>query len=256
MLGVLGTACEKLLTSSDEFWTLAALTERSFEVGSAPKFAESVKWYEEAGVVPELIAQLRRGINGRLAALLERDPATPHPVHYNRRRDGEIPDVCCGSAADGTNTLVEIKMIYDCTMEKWYAGSGVAGDAEKLRRRRRGGFVGNLYQVVIFVSLPNFDYPAGVWYPPKWTSCPGRGSYLHYRGIDAQYRRVRNHQQDPPAWPDGDAPRVVTLAPISADVAGAVDRWFDVIYRPATPWRFVPANHLHDAAVGAGIWSY
>jgi hypothetical protein len=250
MLNIVQGACMQFLQKHQDFSTLAALTERSFEEGERNRaFRESIDWYEKAGLSQELAAKLRMGINRNLVELLARAKGAPPNIEYNPTRSGKRPDICFGHRSDGTATI-EVKVACDTTLAKYYPI--IIGDGEKLRRL--AGSPGHAIQVVFFVQLPGFDYPPGSWYVPGSKQCPARGGYPGYRGIAAQYQAVRRGLP-PPSWP-GDEPYIADLTLSDPDLEAIITRWFQMIFRPATLWRFDKRKHLEDAAVGCAIWQH
>ena len=266
MLAQLSKACDQILSWSD-FWTVAGLTECSFEVGSARYFARAINWFVKSGLLePDtLVESLRCGVNGTLTACLKQDPQTPKPVECNRGWRGEIPDISCGCEPASTFTLIENKVLYDAITAKYYGPASdcegsVAKDALKLRRWRKEGSVGNLYQTLFFLEFPNLDYPSGCWYEPNWQhmSCRER-AFLRkgFPGIDAQYRQARLYLSSAPVWGDGDAPKIVSLDKPDKKLCAVIEKWFDLIFRPdERGWRVDVCGNLKDARVGAAIWEY
>lgn len=255
---VLSYACERLIEEQPDFWTLAGLTERSFEVGSAPKFSESLAHYRAAGVSEQLATTLAAGINRSLARMVEQCAPSVGAVRYNAANKGVIPDLCFGPVGERSETIAEVKLVYDFTGADWYGEKGVTGDASKLRAMRREGFVGHLIQIVFFVQLPGLEYPAGDWYPPTWASWRSRTEMLRrcFPGIPAQYARLRRHMTAAPAWPPGDAPHVQSLPKPSPELSATIERFYGRVFRPSCPWRFDASAHLADAAVGVAIWKH
>lgn len=207
MINVLQQACDRLL-AEHQFWILAGLTDRSFEEGERnAAFREAVDWYDGAGLPAPLSAKLRMGINVNLAHALRALDDPPPNIEHTSTRSGKYPDVCYGHNADGSATIVEVKPAYDMTMPKWYPI--IAADGEKLINFRAQGHASHLLQVVFFLQLPNFDYPAGSWYGSH-RKCPGRSAYPGFRGIQRQYAQLRRYLPEP-TYPADDAPQTVAL---------------------------------------------
>lgn len=144
-----------------------------------------------------------------------------------------------------------MKQVYDLTYSKYYPA--VAGDRDKLLAERAAGTADDLLQVVFFLQLPNFQYPAGRWYGHK--SCPGRGSYEVAVGIHQQYGRLVP-ALGPCTWPAGGPEIVELLAPATADEIEFAARWLRSVFEPNVGWQFSPAQHLAEAKAGVAIWSW
>jgi hypothetical protein len=74
------------------------------------------------------------------------------------------PDLWFGQASNGTETIVEVKAVCEMTMPKFYGTKGthsVADDRDKLLRIRKEGTAERLFQLIFFLELPNYSYPAG-----------------------------------------------------------------------------------------------
>jgi hypothetical protein len=229
MLHMLSDACDSLITEQPEFWLVAGLTDASFETG-----------------------QLRLGINGNLALIMERT----HSVRAEVRRGSIRPDICIDSAEG--ETVIEIKLLYDMTIPAYYGhkdGHGVADDREKLLNLRREGFGGKLFQIVFFLELTSYDYPSGRSFAPEWEAHGSRKSYPGLRGITAQYQRLLQFLGRP-ATP-ADAPRVHHLPLPAKGTCEALNRWYSEVFRPdMAEWRFQADVQLARAAAGFAIWQY
>lgn len=139
------------------------------------------------------------------------------------------------------------------TSGKYYAE--VAEDRRKLLQHQQSYPEDDIYQVVFFVQLPHFDYPAGIWYGHK--RCKARGEYLVAKTLSSQYDRVvRNIGRDA-TWP-GTCPLIQKLTWPQAGIReGVVSGWFQQVFEPFDGLaEFSPAQHLKDAAVGTAIWEY
>jgi hypothetical protein len=257
MVSLLNRICDRCIRSDPEFWLLVGLTDASYETGGSVCYRRAVDSFAAAGLRPGAVDRLRLGLNGILAGPLEAGHRDLRPVRANLRHGRVRPDLCFGSAGDVTETLVEVKGVFDLTLRAFYGnkGHGVADDRDKLLTVRRQGFAGHLLQAVFFVELPNYAYPSGRSYAPAWKWHYARRHYQRCCGIDAQFRETRKHLGEP-AWAS-DAPRVVRLPSASRSIQRFVVRWLNSAFRPDDPaWRFDAAEHLGGAAVGYAIWEY
>jgi hypothetical protein len=146
---------------------------------------------------------------------------------------------------------MESKQVYDLTLGKYYPKVGE--DRDKLLALGSSMPGVGLYQVVWFIQLPAYDYPAGRWYGHK--DCPGRTRYLVRSGIESQYAAVRSMLGEA-TWPET-GPLVVSLEDLAeAAVAKAAKRWMKQIFAPASAWKFDPKRHLLGAAIGVAAWKH
>src|SRR5436190_7591038 len=126
MFEVIRESCESLVTQFDDFWLIAAITDSSYEEGTRNSdYARAIYSFERAGVLPTALRQLRAGINGNLATVLE------------SKSIGATRNVECGpdlelrrKSSSGEIALLEVKLIFDCTALKYYPA--VAQDRVKL----------------------------------------------------------------------------------------------------------------------------
>jgi hypothetical protein len=254
---LLQNACEYLLKNDLDFWLLAGLTDCSFETGGSWKFRRAIDSMRDAGFGTERIDCLRRGINGNLEAVLEREHSLC--VRANRGRGGTRPDICFERPTDGVETVAEVKVVLDVTIPQYYGHKdrhGIADDRDKLLKLRRAGFDGRLLQVVFFLEMPNYYYPAGRSFAPDWKPHGSRDSYPGHRGINTQYRELQKHLRDAPAWPTS-GPYLHALAPSAKKTIALVDKWYSMVFRPKdASWKFRASDQLAEATVGCVIWEY
>ena len=187
MVSLLQRICDRFISSEPEFWLLVALTDASYETGGSVYYRQAVDSFAAAGLRAATVKRLRLGVNNILAGMVDAEHPDLGPVRANLQRGGIRPDLCFGSQADKTETLVEVKGVFDMTLLAFYGkkGHGIADDRDKLRKVRCQGFAGHLLQVVFFVELPNYAYPSGRSYPPAWKWHNARRRYQHCCGIDA-----------------------------------------------------------------------
>jgi hypothetical protein len=241
-------AVQSLTTRHNDFWMLAAITDRGFEEGDRnPHFAESVRSICDAGVAPRICQMLSLGMNGMLAQILKsRCDNCQITTQPSRGRDILI------HAADGDGAAIDVKHVYDMTAGRYYPL--VAHDREKLLKHREIYSHHQLFQVVFFVQLPRADYTAGRWYGKK--DCPPRGNYIVSPTIHAQYRKVADALGSDAVWPEH-PPLVQQIHwPPTETEQAAVVHWFISVFVPSSQWTFDPQVYLSDAAVGAAIWTY
>ncbi len=245
-LDILTRACQAAINANTDFWLLAAITDQSCEEGtrSSRAFGRSVAAYEDVGLAPGVLADLKKGMNGVLADCI----ATMPGVDSVRQNPSRAPDILF--RAGDSETWVECKHVYDCTFTKQFS-QVVPADGEKLLRLRSEGRI--LAQVVFFVQLPMYYYPLGKWYGDK--PCKDRGAYLVTTGVSKQFSRLQRHMRQLPFWPDN-PPFIRPLHPIGDSAESAMQRWFANVFSPAVPWTFDAATQLRDAAVGVAIWAY
>jgi len=250
-LAVVSGASEAMCSRSfNDFWLLAALTERSFEEGDRNRvFRESVVSYENAGVTGPLISQLRGGINERLASAIQQTGLAADPVMRNPSKGSDLK---FSTRNTGTPVEIEVKMIYDMTFKKYY--TSIVDDIRKLEALRIAGFPGELFLIVFFIQLPGMDYPAGTWYQNK--PCKSRSGFLVVSGIQDQYKCLREQMTKAPIWPNAEPLPAYRLVHPTAEVSEhLLMRWFESVFQPRGPWKFTAATHLRDAAVGVAIWN-
>lgn len=231
-LSALRDACRTLLSESyHEFWVLAGLTDRSYEDGvKKAMFSKEVALYEEAGIRPALLDQLRNGINGNLKVILEGNPNLSEVV----RRPGKGQDLTFVDRETQRVARVEGKFIFDCTFEKHY--SSTASDWDKLAAVRESS-ENDLFTAVFFNTMPYYDH---------W---PNRSENVVRVGIPAQFVNLTQRLKIPPAWPSN-GPHIVKLNAPSDEVAyGLCQRWPSI-----APWRSDLKPYLRYAAVGVAIW--
>lgn len=166
MLNLLRDCCEVLLRGDDDFWVTAALTGCSYET-NGPEFCRVVRSLAPFGLPAGLSARLLKGVNGNLAALVETRHPHLHPFSPNKSWRGIRPDLHFGTPGTNGEVLAEEKGIHDLTEKKFYGGGGhshcAANDRNKLLKIRASGFQGQLFQIVFFLQLPEFERPAGTW---------------------------------------------------------------------------------------------
>jgi hypothetical protein len=244
-------SCRSLL-EEDSFWLLAGLTDNSYEEGSAPHFQKCVKAYEDVGAQPGLIQQLSAGINDNLLKNFRSLPQVVGAIRRNKAagKGGRLrPDF--EFSTDQAEILVECKMLYDCTGDKYYEST--ASDYQKLASYSSPR--SRLFQVVFFVQLPGYDYPPGTWFDNRR---PHGSRAVMLRGIDAQYARLRRSLPQSPAWPGPEPFKRALHFPTSEVNVDFLQRWYTHSFRPESErdntWRFDSGAHLQDSAVGLAIW--
>jgi len=141
-----------------------------------------------------------------------------------------------------------MKPIYDMILPKYYPIA--AADLDKLNAVRASGSLAELFFVVFFAQLPNYDYPPGIWYGERCDL--SRSGFPGFRGIRSQYERLRQYIPRCQDWPvQGPA---LHACKWTGD-PNELRRWFGALFQPLGTWRFDPAVQLKDAAVAAAIWS-
>jgi hypothetical protein len=258
-------ACQSLMVDHPEFWIISGLTDVSFETSTRnTRYQRSIATLREGpencspNLPQSLITELSRGVNSNVVEILRAQNPQYGPIKDDRSWNGIEPDIHWGSGAK--ETIVEIKALYECTLEKYYGPvrgreGSVAKDAEKLRKlRREEGFRGHLLQVVFFRQMPGYRYCSGSSWQGGWEHHECREYYLVRRDIQSQYAQVMHHL-DEPAWPSS-APEIVSLA-LPSEIIHPIKRWLEMIFRPDDlSWMFDPVQQLMGAAVGCAIWQY
>ncbi len=234
---VLLSACTQLLGMSD-FWLLCALGDWSFEEGARNRrFGRYVdSWWDHRFTLPEeLRAIARRGINGNLREIIAARPEVAGPVDRNPSFG---PDLVFGIEGDPTRYTVEVKQVFDGTLPKYFAA--IAADREK----------GCHFQVIFFVTLPEYDYPAGSWYGSNRIE-PSRRRHLV--GLPRQLGRVAEEMTNemllPSHFVEADLPAGTHII-----TDERVNTRFSWVLTSPFPWRFEAAKHLKDAKVAVAIW--
>jgi hypothetical protein len=247
-LTVLRETCIELMSSFDEFWILAALTDASYEEGErSSDFKRSIDRYAQAGAPEWLLKQLRNGINGNLRAVLERANPTLGRVIRNV---GKGQDLSYDAWKYAPAASIEVKLVYDCTLPKYYPS--VAADWDKLASLRSKGFSGDLFLTVFFVQMPRYEYPAGRWAGRSRDSL-SRQKYLCHCGIAAQFSTLTRALPHSASWPLQGSPYVRKLTALIGEPLEVGRRRFED-FQPTVSWQFNAAQHLEDASVGAAIW--
>jgi len=247
--GAVQDACMRMLEEDSDVLLFAALTDRSFEEGvRARDFRESVESFRVVGVAESDLQRMAAGLNGLLETHLRRDAS----IEYVARNQSRVPDHCVRARACAESlTFLEVKQIYDLTMTKYFPM--VAEDREKLLLARAQDGRLELLQVVFFLQLPHFAYPAGRWYGHK--ACPARSSYEVRVGIPQQVRAVEA-LLGPPSWPDSRPLVRPWSAAETAKAAPILARWMRSVFVAHTDWTFDPEIHLREAAIGVGMWAW
>ncbi len=252
----LRSACEAFMADDQLFWLLAGMTDVSCETGTNQRYQRAVTTLVHAGFSDLIIDKLLKGVNGNLAAIIESRYPTVAPVAINRQRGTIRPDIWFGERSISSETISEVKALHDWTILQFYGhkgGHGVADDADKLRVIRAEPFQGRLFQAVFFLQLPNYSYCSGKSYGQRH-DC--RESYLKLHGIQEQYRHLRRHLTQEPAWPEK-GPEIVPLGLPDKSTCSCIEQWMRQVFLPDNPsWRFVAAEQLANAAVGCAIWEY
>ncbi|MGD0768895.1 MAG: hypothetical protein ABSB42_11980 [Tepidisphaeraceae bacterium] len=248
-MAVLATAVNAILSEYNDFWVLSALTDRSYEEGDRnAEFRAEIEHYESAGIPESLVGQLRKGINGNLAEILETQNVGIGQVLRNK---GRGQDLIFGPWERGGVAMVEIKLVFDCTVAKYFPS--VAADWIKLSMVRADQFDGDLFLVVFFATLPNYTYPAGSWFGVSGSS---RDKYLRNCGIEDQLHKLRRFLHHVPCWPENGSPRAQTLRPLASEVSQGLADLYRQNFRTSAAggWSFQAPTHLRDGAVGVAIW--
>ena len=235
MIDILAEACRQLTTFPD-FWLLSSLGDWSFEEGdrnaSFRRYLES--WDDPDFPLPrELLCEAGLGINGLLHYMIQQSGVESCVRHQSHGHDIVF-------RVNGRSFSVEVKYLYDCTQSKYHAA--ILADRNKHPD----------YQVVFFLSFPNYRYPAG-------HRCDS-GKLFQARqttvvGLAAQYRVLRQ-LLGPSSWPS-DRPHSVDL-PQGTDIItqDRIRRRFSRICKFDVPWEFSTAKHLRGAQVGFAIWDW
>jgi len=236
---VLSSACTQLLEMSD-FWLLCALGDWSFEEGARNRrFGRYVdSWWDHKFTLPDdLRTVARRGINGNLREILAALPEIAGPVDRN---PSSGPDLVFGVDGDSTRYTVEVKQVFDGTLPKYF--DAIAADREK----------GCHFQVIFFLTLPEYDYPAGSWYGSTRIE-PSRRR--HVVGIPRQLGRVSEALGLDLPLPDH---LVEVELPAGTEIITdeRVNTRFSWALESPFPWRFEAAKHLKDAKVAVVIWQW
>ncbi|MDB5357027.1 MAG: hypothetical protein JWN24_3480 [Phycisphaerales bacterium] len=195
-LAVVSESCIELASKFNDFWVVSALTDGSYEEGERnAHFKRSIEARAEAGVPESLLGLLREGTNGNLKSILERrGPGVGKVV----RTKGKGQDLAFEKWENGAPAKIEVKLVYDCTLPKYYGS--VAADWDKLQEVRLRRFAGDLFLVVFFVQLPGFDYPSGQW-PGRAKPAEARRKYLRTCEISSQFRELKKWLAHPQTWP-------------------------------------------------------
>jgi hypothetical protein len=230
-LRALRDACLTVASEFNEFWILAGLTDRSYEDGIKKRgFPNAVKRYTEAGVAGDLLLQLQNGVNGNLFDALQSEPLNKSVV----RRTGRGQDLTFTHASSDHTAKIEVKLLFDCSYSKHYQST--ADDWDKLAKVRTSPSNDDLFLVVFFQQMPQYDYP-------------GRKGYLNQCGIHAQFQKLRMHMAGKPAGPQNGL-CVHQLAALTSQTHELASKG-----RPVRPnWKLNPEIHLQDASVGFAIW--
>ncbi len=238
VLSILIDACSHLVSDFDDFWLVAALSDWSYEEGIRAKgyrtYLES--WTGAAALPDDLMACLKKGINGNLVDVLRQNPAVLEAEPSPNRG----PDIVI-TATDGGGR-VQVKLVYDETLSKYF--TEIAADRGKQCD----------YQVVFFTSLPNFNYVSGKWYRAQTRKA--RSSEMNVVGIPLQLAKVVEKLGCRPNWPAGEA-FVHSLPCGTAIVTEQLIRnRYAQVFAPKTAWTFAAGTHLRDAKVGVAIWDW
>jgi hypothetical protein len=260
MLPIVQEACDAFTSESPDFWLLAGATDVSFETGGSSRYRHQVDILRECGCPADLVSQLLQGVNGNIARIIEQRHPELHPFHPNVGRNGRLrPDVWFGPPGSCEETVVEIKALYEMTMPKFFSAAGthcVADDRRKLEKIRQSesAFRGSLLQVVWFLELPNYSYPAGEsLHRNGWRRSEARDTYRYFGSVTKQFAELRNHLP-PPTFPANDAPQVQTLSPPTPMLTTVLERWCPRTFRPAEAWCIQSNVHLSGVRVGYAIW--
>lgn len=259
MLPIVQEACDAFILGSPEFWLIAGAMDVSFEAGSNARFRHQIDILSSCGCPATAVARLLDGVNGNIARLIEAQHPELGPFHANAGRNGHFrPDVWFGIPNSLGETVVEIKAIYEMTMPKFYSLAGshcVADDRAKLMaiRQAEQDFIGNLIQLVFFLELPNYDYPAGEsLHRQGWKRHKPRKHYRRFETIEQQFEELRKYLP-PPTFPSCDAPNVSVVPPPTLEIAEALRRWCEKTYRPDEQW-CLQVEHMTGVRVGYAIW--
>jgi hypothetical protein len=222
-------------------WLLSAVTDWSYEEGSAPDFVKYTRLYERCGTPIAIADRMRLGVNGFLDIELR---AAGLSVTSRKKSHGRDFGVC---KPDGlTKAKIETKMSFDCTQAKYYAE--IRRDREKLLDESTD----QLYQVVYMVALPGYYYPPGTW-----NGCPTKKPRaVQNLGLLAQWRAVQGAIPYA-AVRGGEDPVVLPFEQEAIDLAVPYIRsLLSNVFQPSTCWQFDPQQHLANAAVGIALWQW
>ena len=244
MLKVLADACSEL-TAYRDFWLIGALGDWSFEERSTPDFRRYLKSWDDLDLPPQLLSDLNIGINGLLTNRIRQHAGVTKAEHnkeYKKAKNKVRPDIIFWTAEGDFS--VEVKYVFDCTYRKQYRFA-IPGDREKNPD----------YQVVFFTSLPNYEYPGGLWYGER--QCKRRTETITLVVVAAQYRKLCQFL-GPASWPRTNSPHCVDLSQGTETVTQdrIWRRFIRALTKPDEPWAFSTAKHLRGAQVGFAIWDY
>jgi hypothetical protein len=239
MLKAIVNACSQL-TNFWDFWLVAALGDWSFEEGdrntSFRRYMDS--WHDPDLPLPtELLCAAKLGINGLLSLLIGQQSG----VEASERNQSHGHDIVF--RANECSFSVEVKYLFDCAYSKQYEHA-IPADRDKCPD----------YQVVFFVSFPNYRYPAGRWYGSRRLE-PARQTNVV--GLAAQYSKVCRFLGQTASWPSGNSPHRVDL-PQGTDIItqDRIQRRFARVFQPAGAWQFSTITQLKGAQVGCAIWGW
>lgn len=246
MFDTIRNACVYLTEQMNDFWLLAALSDWSYEEGIRggrnKGFSRAVDSFEHVGVPDTIIQQLRAGINGNLASVLR-----SHGIDVQCNPDCG-PDLELQARGASTDrALIEVKMLFDGTLHKYY--SSVAADRDRLLNWRSPKV--KCVQAVFFTQLPCFDYPIGRWYG---ASKSDKARQTRCLGIESQFNRLMSVMPQRPTWPESGVYIHELAFPTSVVTDEMLLRRYKHIFIPAHPWSFVAAEQLRNAQVGVALW--
>jgi hypothetical protein len=186
-----------------------------------------------------LLSDVKLGING----LLDRLVIQQAGVESTKTSPSHGHDLVF--RAKGSRFSVEVKYIFDCTYTKYYVYA-VPADRDKHPN----------YQVVFFVSFPNYRYPAGCWSGGRRDPrrlMPARE--INIVGIAAQYAKVCQTLGRAASWPSAQCPYAVDLPRETETLSeDRIQRTLARLFRPTKAWRFSASTDLEGAQVGFAIW--
>lgn len=221
-------------------WLLCAITDWSYEEGSAPDFAAYTKLFEETGPPPAIVARMRLGINGWLHEAFEGNGLKVTDRKKSHGCDFTIQTI------GGLTADVESKLSFDCTTPKYYAKE-IPLDREKLL----ASCATHAFQLVYIVSLPNYDYPRGVW---NVSRCKRRE--VNNLGQVSQWNAIRSRIPFDTEFPGG-GPIVFPFEERAKVEANKyLEMFYDKVFRPSEPWTFDLHEHLRGASVGITLWQW
>jgi len=246
---ILTRACEQFLSEAFQlFWVIATLTDSSFEIGNATQYKAFIRHYRTEDVGEDVIEQLNRGINGNLVKIIT-DLGYSVEQESARQTDNGRVDIIYTDPQKG-KIAVEVKYFYDCTMPKYM--EAITSDRQKLQSMKVRSDIAERYQVIFFVSLPNYRYPRGSWIGKYYKA---REDYLHFVGHAEQlFQSKKALSAVEPVWPAANPPRSRPLKLTRSQQA--VEEWFRRIFKPADKWLFELNKNLKDARVGVAIWRF